>query len=93
MNMSRVSVEATAAVKHSQSPDSLSQYSLYSKKASCRLTLGVGVTSIQRNTILIGDSRVEVTLHLVDILRHQVQTKLSIGEQIVKKTCQILAET
>jgi hypothetical protein len=70
MNMSRVSAEATAAAKHSQSPSHKLVYGGNHHHARRKLTLGVGMASIQRNTILVGDSRVKVALHLVDILGH-----------------------
>lgn len=92
MNMSRVSAEATAAVKHSQSPSSASISSWFMGRYSgFKLTLGVGMACVQRNTILVSDSRVEIALHLVDILGYQVQAKLSIGEQVVKQTCEMFS--
>ena len=70
MNISRVLADATAAAKSSQSPTNIS---FVSKSLKWQLTLSVQVSGIQWHTVLLLDSWVEITLHVVHGLRNQVQ--------------------
>jgi hypothetical protein len=46
-------------------------------------TLGVGVSSIERNAVLVIDRGVEGTLHIVDRLWHQVQAEFFVPKEVV----------
>ena len=50
-------------------------------------TFSVLVSGVQRHPILLLHRRVEVALHILNRLRHQVQAQLSVGVKVVQETC------
>lgn len=51
------------------------------------IRLGVGGAGVERDAKAALNRRVEGALLLVDLLRHEVQAELLVGEEVVQKAC------
>lgn len=94
-NICCVLLSAMAAVKISQSPavKHHQQTAPLFIPGVVGLTLGVGVSGVQRHAVLVIDRRIKVALHVVYPFRYEVQAQLAVGEKVVKKpygSCQMV---